>query len=84
MSIYAEMIQAGIEVDHHESDLYVKDCPTARAILANHGKRVDGHNVMPFKYGGSTWLDVPFEYQPFWDSKSVVSLEEYNQTVNRR
>ena len=69
MSIYAEMKQAGIEIDHHESDLYVKDCPTARAILANHGKRVDGHNVMPFKSAGDTWLDVPFQNSPFWEGK---------------
>ena len=63
MSIYAEMIQAGIEVDHHESDLYVKDCPTARAILANHGYTEDDNNVMPFKSAGDTWLDVPFQWE---------------------
>jgi len=68
MSIHSDMIQAGIEVDHHESDLYVRDCPTARAILANHGKQVDGWNVQPFmslgkhRHDSKPWLDIPFAY----------------------
>lgn len=64
MSIYSEMKQAGIETDHHYSDLYVIDCPEARAILANHGKKVDGWNVQRFtsQIDGKPWLDVAFSY----------------------
>jgi hypothetical protein len=64
MSIYKDMVQAGIETDHHCSDLYVPDCPESRAILANHGKQVDGWNVQPFisQIDGKQWLDIPFNY----------------------
>lgn len=64
MSIYTEMLQAGIETDHYESDLYVPDCPESRAILANHGKSVDGWNVTRFKNNidGDWWLDIAFSY----------------------
>jgi hypothetical protein len=64
------MVQAGIEIDHHASDLYVPDCPTARAILANHAR----HDVKQFtdltsNPDGETWLDIPFMYEPFWEGK---------------
>ena len=72
MSIYNEIIQAGIETDHHESDLYVKACPTADAILANHGRSPGG--VLPHAFvnrlDGSKWYDLPFQYEPFWQGKS--------------
>ena len=72
MSLYTEMKQAGIQTDHHESDLYVIDCPEARAILENHGLKVDGWNVQPFMspskhtIGATAWLDIPFAYVPFY------------------
>jgi len=71
MSIYTEMVQAGIQIDCHESDLYVIDCPESRAILANHGKRPDDWNVQQFtsQLDGKGWLDIPFQYSPFWEIK---------------
>ena len=72
MSIYTDMQQAGMEIDHHASDLYVPDCPESRAILANHGyKYMDGWNVKQFtcEISGDAWLDIPFAYVPFWESK---------------
>ena len=65
MSIYSELKQAGIEVEARNSDLYVKDCPTARAILANHGKNVDTVMVQPFidDIDGNHWLDCAFCYE---------------------
>ena len=68
MSVYNDMVEAGIETDHHESDLYVPDTPKAREILASHGLHVDGWNVQPFLSLGKNrshaeaWLDIPFSY----------------------
>lgn len=64
MTIHAEMKQAGIEIYHGECSLMVKDCPTARAILANYGVRVDGDNVHHSclqinTVNGEDWLDLP-------------------------
>lgn len=70
MSIYEEMIAAGVEYDHHESDLYVKDCQEARDVLKMHDKKVDGWNVERFtnEIDGTPWLDIPFAYTPYWDA----------------
>lgn len=71
MSLYADMVAAAIPTDNHESDLYVPDTPEARAILARHGKKVDGWNVQRFTSAidGKPWLDIPFAFQPYWDKR---------------
>ena len=64
MSIYTDLKQAGIEVEPRYSDLYIKDCPTARAILANHGRKVNTALVSTFidDIDGNQWLDCAFCY----------------------
>jgi hypothetical protein len=68
MSIYTDIKAADLPTDSHESDLYVKDSPEAREILAEHGKKVDGWNVQGFKSAidGAHWLDIPFAFDPWW------------------
>ena len=68
MSLYTELKQAGCDIDHHETDLYVRDSETARAILGLHGKTVDGWNVQRFTSAidSTQWLDIPFMYEPGW------------------
>src|SRR5262245_63688711 len=63
MSLYKDAVQAGIPIDHHESDLYILDTPAARSLIAKHklkGKRFTS------RLDGLRWLDVPFAYEPFW------------------
>lgn len=79
MSIYSDMKAAGIPLENHESDLYVKDCKAARDILAEHDKKgkrvyqVDGWNVSRFtsQIDGAYWLDIPFDYEPWWQAKEA-------------
>ena len=68
--LYADLEAAGCQLDHHESDLYVLDTPEARAILREH--RVES---TPFtsELDRRRWLDVPFHYTPFWESKQQQS-----------
>jgi len=56
------MDAAGLTTGTHYSDLYTLDTPEARAILAKHGKRVDGWNVQGFtdQVTGARSLDVVF------------------------
>jgi len=54
MTIHTELKQAGIEIYHGECSLVVKDCPTARAILANHGIN-NLHHPCNF----TRWLEIP-------------------------
>ena len=64
-TLYGDLLAAGVLMDHHESDLYVHDSPTARLLLDKHQDRhplatrfVDAE--------GQDWWDVPFAYQPWW------------------
>lgn len=68
-TLYEEMRAAGCEIDHHETDLYVKDTPEARAVLEAY--KVTGYGpvtVSAFRseVDGAMWLDIPFYYAPAW------------------
>lgn len=67
MSLCSELAAAGIPVDHHESDLYVKDGPAAREILSRHAP--DGATRFTSQVDGQVWVEVPFAYEPFWDAR---------------
>lgn len=64
-TIMQEMIDAGVEISHHESDLYVKVTPESRAIVEDYEFRC---NVTAFRsrVDGELWYDVPFAFDPFW------------------
>lgn len=73
MSVYSAMVAAGIPTDHHESDLYVKDTPEARAILMTHDKKPGTWGCPGFTSAidGTRWLDVPFCYDPYWEKRGA-------------
>ena len=63
MNLYDDLKAAGVPLDSHESDLYVKATPDARRILAAHGARFTGFISQVDK---KLWFDVPVMYEPFW------------------
>lgn len=65
-SVYADCVAAALEIDSHESDLYVRDTPAAREILARHRAHFDRF----VGSDGAAWLDAPFLYLPFWQAKA--------------
>jgi hypothetical protein len=79
-AIYDRLVAAGCEIDHHESDLYVKATPESLAIIC--AAEADGQKVARNKFGqvlgfrsaidGAHWYDVPFGFMPFWRRKSAV------------
>ena len=71
MTLYTDLLAAGCKIDHHETDLYVEASPRALEVIRAHGKRVDGWNAQRFKsqIDGSSWLDIPFAYDPAWNAK---------------
>jgi len=73
-SVHQQMLAAGVEIDHHESDLYAKVCPESTRILEEAGIAVDGHSARTFtsQVDGEQWYDLPFRYEPFWDRKPGV------------
>lgn len=68
-SLHADMVAAGVPTDSRESDLYVKDTPEARAILARH--QTHATNARRFRHTetGELWIDIPFAFEPFWQKK---------------
>jgi hypothetical protein len=64
-SLYEEMLEAGLFVGSHYSDLYVKDTPEAWAILKKHGSCRPDRFVS--NTGEGRCLDIPFGYTPYWD-----------------
>jgi len=73
-TIYQDFIDAGCEVSHYESDLYVQDSTTARDIITSHDKSIDGWNVRFFRssHDGKMWIDLPFCYAPHWPTRKAV------------
>lgn len=70
-SIYDDLLRAGIEVDHHRSDLYAPNTKEVRDIL----KRYPQQPVEPFAVQpshpdrGQAWVCIPYAYSPFWEDK---------------
>jgi Zn-finger protein len=64
-SLYSECVEAGLELDHHESDLYIKDCPKARELLDSRKIKFETFRC---RFDGAVWLDAPFCYIPFWEA----------------
>lgn len=63
VSVYRQLRNACCKIENHESDLYVEATPIAHGIV-----KASGWNYSFFKdaIDGTTWLEVPFGYEPFW------------------
>ena len=73
-SIYKRLRDAGCALDHHESDLYVRDSETARRIIreVNAVPSLGKWRAEPFMGSdGHRWLDIPFAYDPWWEKRSL-------------
>ena len=69
-TLYRALVAAGIEVDHHVSDLYFPASPEALAILEQFPSQAKSaerfqNEISPL---GRTWVNVPFAFDPFWEA----------------
>jgi hypothetical protein len=71
-NVHEQLSKAGVELDHHASDLYAKRTPVSERILRGYEHR---RNVTTFRSNvdGTVWYDIPFAYMPFWDRVSRLS-----------
>jgi hypothetical protein len=68
-SVYQALVAAGCEIDHHESDLYVRDTAEANEVLAQWPQdRIRGRHFID-NIEHVAWLEIPFAYDPHWESK---------------
>lgn len=81
MSIYTQMVEAGVEIDNHESDLYVPRNETTIALLRQYEFK---QNCSYFinQINGDTWIDIPFAYDPWWDEKGMSGTYVNARTPN--
>lgn len=74
MSLYTELIEAGIDTSNHESDLYFPASPEALSILDRHPTQKANatrfHNQAPPNVG-QLWVDVPFAFDPWWEMRQT-------------
>ena len=67
MDIYQKAVESmqGNEIDHHQSDLYLKVTPVSEVLVKNYEFK---NNVKRFycRLDKSSWFDIPFGYTPFW------------------
>ena len=66
MTLYQTLVQRGVKIDNHESDLYCEDTPETRKLVKSFGKVIEPFQRQP---DGTMWLDVAFSYDPFWINK---------------
>lgn len=59
------------EIDHHESDLYVKVTEESKRVIAEYPFRINV-SVFSDNITHSAWYEIPFEYEPFWRKKGMV------------
>jgi hypothetical protein len=72
MTLYSEIVAAGVPYSNHESDLYVQDSPVSREILSRFP--LESRNATRFinqadPHKGELWIDIPFSYMPFWENR---------------
>lgn len=82
MTLYDKLKREGCEIDHHESDLYVRATPQARAIVADWQRHVQwgakptffrSFNGRRVQSCGEVWIEVPFAYSPWLDARRPVT-----------
>lgn len=56
------------DIDHHNSDLYLKKTPAAAAIVT----RLENRSLLSVfrDPDGVAWYELPFCFTPFWENPS--------------
>jgi hypothetical protein len=70
MQLYDELVKSGIELDHHESDLYVLDTPAAREVLQAYAAKGAAFRWFKSEIDKRMWIEIPFAFDPWWSAKA--------------
>lgn len=73
MSLYTDLIDAGIPVSNWQSDLYCPVNETTTTLVKKHGKSV---RTFKNQVEGGLWYDVPFAFDPFWERRGFSMKEQ--------
>lgn len=68
MTLYDDLLAAGVPLDHHYSDLYFPVTPQTTEILARHFSQERIATTFASQTdNGEPWYEVPFAYLPYWE-----------------
>ena len=65
--LYEKLVALSVEVDSHESDMYVPATEETSSLIEQY-EFYNDVKIFESK-DGSKWFDLPFVYLPFWQSK---------------
>ncbi len=68
-SLYNELKDFNIPIDHHENDLYFRKSSELLAILNRWPQEKSTAREFINQIDGERWIEVPFSYTPFWEAK---------------
>lgn len=66
MSLYTELLAENVPIANYRSDLYCLKTEKSIELIKKYGLR---YTCFTSQIDGKLWLDVPFQYDPFWDNK---------------
>lgn len=69
MSLYTDLVKAGIEVSNWQSDLYFPVSYESMEILAKYPNQ--SRSIFKSNIDGRAMVDAAFAYDPYWESKVV-------------
>lgn len=67
--LYDQVVAAGLPIDSHESDLYIKVTPASTALVTASGR---SYQTFTSNIDGQLWYDVPFAFAPWWTARLGV------------
>ena len=79
MSLYTDLVEAGVKISNHYSDLYFPVTDESAAILAKHPKQKDIATTFRSNIDGVLCFDVPFAYDPHWEKNFTAGDAQASQ-----
>lgn len=67
MTLYTDLVEAGVEVSNWQSDLYAPVNETVREILKKYPEQT--RSIFKNQINGEPWYDFAFAYDPFWEKR---------------
>lgn len=66
MSLYTDLVANNIPVSNWQSDLYCLKTEKSVDLIKQHGLQ---YTWFTSNVDGKTWLEIPFQFDPFWQGK---------------
>lgn len=72
MGIYEQAKALGIEIENHESDLYLPVNKQTRELVKKHLANGGSASTFVNQIDKKLWYDIPFHYSPWWEERMKI------------